>query len=369
MPIAPAVGAAMIVGGANLLGSMLGNSSQYKAAKYSSNMSYKISKEQMAWQEQMQDKQNAWNLDQWNRENEYNSAASQVQRFREAGINPALAMTGGASAGSAQSLESAPPASAPNMPQQYVPNYDFSGIGRAGDAISQIVYNAPKQAAEIDNLNKQGSLFSASADEAWARSQNERTRNMFYRYQSEDMKLRFNINNATKQLQIDSFKLQNDYLQSQINLNNMDAAQKQIINTYLPEKMQSEIALNNANTAKLFFEVHRGEKLLDGELRLLEAKIRETNERALKTAQERGLIPEISKDDMAAISKAYADVSIYGAMKAQYEAYSAQHNSHAAEWNAGILEGRFGMTPAPGSSRAKVQWWLEHIPFAASYKF
>ena len=45
-------------------------------------------KKQMEWNEKMQDKQNAWNLNMWNMQNEYNSYANQVERMREAGINP-----------------------------------------------------------------------------------------------------------------------------------------------------------------------------------------------------------------------------------------------------------------------------------------
>ena len=43
---------------------------------------------QRDWNERMMDKQNAWNLEQWSREIEYNSPAAQVQRMRDAGLNP-----------------------------------------------------------------------------------------------------------------------------------------------------------------------------------------------------------------------------------------------------------------------------------------
>ena len=43
---------------------------------------------QRDWNERMMDKQNAWNLEQWSREMEYNSPAAQVQRMRDAGLNP-----------------------------------------------------------------------------------------------------------------------------------------------------------------------------------------------------------------------------------------------------------------------------------------
>lgn len=43
---------------------------------------------QRLWDEQMAEQQNAWNLEQWNRANEYNTAGAQVERLKEAGLNP-----------------------------------------------------------------------------------------------------------------------------------------------------------------------------------------------------------------------------------------------------------------------------------------
>lgn len=51
-------------------------------------------------------------VDQWNRENAYNTPAAQMQRMRQAGINPDLAATGGLTQGMS-SFSSTPAASAP----------------------------------------------------------------------------------------------------------------------------------------------------------------------------------------------------------------------------------------------------------------
>lgn len=40
---------------------------------------------------ELAEKQNQWNIEQWNRENEYNSPAHQVELYKAAGLNPALA--------------------------------------------------------------------------------------------------------------------------------------------------------------------------------------------------------------------------------------------------------------------------------------
>lgn len=66
--------------------------------------------------ERMQQQQNAWNLEQWNRNNEYNSPAAQLQRMKAAGLNPDL-MYGQNASGAAGN--SASPATGTNpIPKQ-----------------------------------------------------------------------------------------------------------------------------------------------------------------------------------------------------------------------------------------------------------
>lgn len=60
------------------------------------------------WNEKMFNETNAWNLEMWNKENEYNTPEAQVQRMRDAGLNPMYyGLDGAGSAGdvgSAQAL-------------------------------------------------------------------------------------------------------------------------------------------------------------------------------------------------------------------------------------------------------------------------
>lgn len=67
------------------------------------------------WQEQMLQKQFDYQTEMWNKSNEYNSAKSQAQRYREAGLNPYIMMTGGASAGVATSSGTPSGSSAPSV--------------------------------------------------------------------------------------------------------------------------------------------------------------------------------------------------------------------------------------------------------------
>lgn len=57
---------------------------------------------QRQWSETMADKQNAWNYEMWLKEQDYNSPENQVQRLRDAGLNPLFYGLDGNSASQAQ---------------------------------------------------------------------------------------------------------------------------------------------------------------------------------------------------------------------------------------------------------------------------
>lgn len=76
-----------------------------------------MNKKNRQWQEQqaaiqreystdMMHEQNAWNMELWNKENEYNAPLAQIQRLRDAGLNP---LYYGLDGSSANALESAQP--------------------------------------------------------------------------------------------------------------------------------------------------------------------------------------------------------------------------------------------------------------------
>lgn len=54
---------------------------------------------QRLWSEEMWNKQNAWNYEMWQAQNDYNSPAAQIQRLRDAGLNPLFYGLDGSSAG------------------------------------------------------------------------------------------------------------------------------------------------------------------------------------------------------------------------------------------------------------------------------
>lgn len=79
-------------------------------------------REQMAWSEKMNAQQQEWQESMWNKTNEYNAPTAQLERAKDAGINPNVLANGGANMGSATlaqqpNIPSAPAGmSAPGFP-------------------------------------------------------------------------------------------------------------------------------------------------------------------------------------------------------------------------------------------------------------
>lgn len=92
--------------------------------------------------------QNQWNLEQWNRENAYNDPSAQMQRLRNAGLNPDLMYQNGAAGLQA--------ASSPDMtagePAQPVDMSAYRNRKTIGDVIQQAQSTilAEKQAKKLD---------------------------------------------------------------------------------------------------------------------------------------------------------------------------------------------------------------------------
>lgn len=142
----PIIGGALISGGAGLLGGLFQGSQSVKAQKLANQSNEKIARENNQWQRENMQMQNDWNIEQWNRENEYNSASAQAQRFREAGLNPYLAMTGGADAGVASSVSSADAGAASEVGRQMPIDYS------AYNGVFQTLRELPTQIAQAENL-------------------------------------------------------------------------------------------------------------------------------------------------------------------------------------------------------------------------
>ena len=108
MPITETA-AALIGAGLSAAGSVATTS--YNAAQ---------TRKQREWSEKMTAQANEWNLQQWNRVNEYNTPSAQVERLREAGLNPLYYGLDGSSANGLESAQALPYERA-NIPNLYNP--------------------------------------------------------------------------------------------------------------------------------------------------------------------------------------------------------------------------------------------------------
>lgn len=260
------------------------------------------------WSERMMDKQNRMNIEQWKREadyntemwnktNEYNSASNQVKRLREAGLNPAIMMSGG-TAGMAQG-SSTPSGSSVGMPspsQATVQPYDYSSMGQAVGQGVQLAAMLARNSAEVNNLNTMSDVARAKARADIAKQAQE-TRNL---------KFKNEINDITKDLQLT--QMNENYLQT-VQQRAIGEEQEKLtrMNRLLASKelaafddrlradiavMASQIELNKHNTQSEFGKIidtlkKKGYKLSKSdEKRIFGAIIQE-----FETQQYRGLNP------------------------------------------------------------------------------
>lgn len=132
---APLAGA-LITAGGSLVGNMLNLGESRRASRKDREYA------DMAWH-----RQNSQNLAMWNMQNAYNHPSAQMQRFKEAGLNPNLIYGQG---NTASNIEAAKPQSVNQTPA----NFDL----RAGETMSQY-YTFRNMEAQTDNLREQNNVL------------------------------------------------------------------------------------------------------------------------------------------------------------------------------------------------------------------
>lgn len=110
-------------------------------------------KKNRKFQEKMYGRQRADNLADWNMQNDYNHPSKQMQRLKEAGLNPNLVYGSGATT-QADGIKSA---DKPNYNHQPT---DFSGFAKAGDFIAEMNSYKTTQLQQ-DNLKEQNNILVA----------------------------------------------------------------------------------------------------------------------------------------------------------------------------------------------------------------
>lgn len=133
-------------GAGGLFGSIISNIGQGRRQKKAFRHDQRMAQQAYGHDVDMWNRQSQWNLDMWNLQNQYNAPEAVMSRLRQAGLNPNLVATSGASGGSAASVQ---PAQMPRY-QQVRANYDFPPI-QIPDILG--MYNAfTMQNAQKDNV-------------------------------------------------------------------------------------------------------------------------------------------------------------------------------------------------------------------------
>lgn len=144
MPIPAAIGAALISTGGSLVGQGFNAASQGSMNRKTRRWNEKI----YGWQ-----RQDA--LSDWHMQNEYNSPQAQMQRLREAGLNPALIYKNGATNEAGTIRSSDAPSWQPRAPQ-----FDIGGAVNSGLAA---YYDTQIKQAQTDNLKAQNTVLAQDA--------------------------------------------------------------------------------------------------------------------------------------------------------------------------------------------------------------
>lgn len=126
--------AALVGAGATILGTGISAVGQSSLNKKTREFNREEAEKQRAWSEQMYNAQNSWNYERWQEQNAYNNPEAQVQRMRDAGLNPLFYGLDGSSAGE---VSSAQPLGYERAQLGALPN-PFSGFGDTALKVAQI---------------------------------------------------------------------------------------------------------------------------------------------------------------------------------------------------------------------------------------
>lgn len=139
----PAVNAALISG-----------SAQLAAAGANAFVTSNLNKKNRKFAEMMYNRQYQDNIKLWQLQNEYNMPAAQMERFRQAGLNPNLIYGQTNEGGSIQSADF-------KQPDTRVPEWGDMALG-ASSAIEQY-YNVQMKQAQVDNMKEQNLVLKHEA--------------------------------------------------------------------------------------------------------------------------------------------------------------------------------------------------------------
>lgn len=161
------IGSALISAGGGLLGSIFGaigqnsaNKAMLKATRETNAQNYKIWQEQQNHNRELYGLQHHNNIELWNMQNEYNDPSNQMERLRNAGLNPYMAISGNNPTGVATNSPAsatAQPAQAPTMqapPPEAFQSPMLTGLNQGLSSLMSLA----------DAINKSSSTYNLDSD-------------------------------------------------------------------------------------------------------------------------------------------------------------------------------------------------------------
>lgn len=163
--------AALVGAAATVIGAGTSAVAQSSLNKKTREFNKEEAEKQRLWSEKMYNAQNAWNYEMWLKQNEYNTPEAQIQRMRDAGLNPLFYGLDGSSAGD---LSSAQPLGYERADAGNQVN-PFAGFGDVATKVAQIANinadTAKKEGETATEIERRNNLIK-ERDEMEARIKN-----------------------------------------------------------------------------------------------------------------------------------------------------------------------------------------------------
>lgn len=136
-----------------LLPAIIGGAAAIGSAIFGAKSSKKQNESSREWSEKMYERQRADEIEFWNMQNSYNSPEAQMQRLRDANLNPHMAYGSGNVSGNS--------ASKADVPNAHKPEFNTTRVDLP--AIVNSYFDVKQKAAQANNTKLQGDLLKLEA--------------------------------------------------------------------------------------------------------------------------------------------------------------------------------------------------------------
>ncbi len=240
--------------GSSFIGGLFGSSSQNSA----NSTNIKLNQMNNDFQAAQMQKQMDYNTEMWRKQNAYNSPSAQVQRLKDAGLNPYMFMSGGNNTGVAQSANGVNLPS--SSPAQVQPNTGISGMfGQMADYMMTYGQNKArirKENAEAENQEIKNKYAAAREIVELDKMDSERMSNDAKRHLNdiETALKRSTYSSDVQQAQLmnDQTKTNIDLMKTQIDSFALDSELKRLNIKGWQQEFTSRLALMNAQISSLY---------------------------------------------------------------------------------------------------------------------